>query len=273
MSTVNRFQADVAANRQVGVVTLRGSHRISIVLCASALCMSGCSGRSEPAAVSDSGAAPPPALPTAAEPPVSEVPAESGLSIKRGVARLAKDRMTFRSCGENAELWVVDQSDGAFTEAFGGEVQRGPVTVYVEAYGERAPVAEEIEAARVYGGSFVLEQVLYAGVQGEARGCAASAQDYIVAARGNEPFWAVEVGETAVLWRQPEAPREIDLGSPRMQSAEGTVRYSANAGGHVLELLIDARTCRDAMSGEFFAYAARAVLDGSEFTGCARVGR
>jgi len=34
-----------------------------------------------------------------------------------------------------------------------------------------------------------------------------------------------------------------------------------------------AQVCRDAMSGEFFAYSARAVLDGKEFNGCARVGR
>jgi uncharacterized membrane protein len=38
-------------------------------------------------------------------------------------------------------------------------------------------------------------------------------------------------------------------------------------------LLLDAQPCRDSMSGEFFAYAARAVLDGMEFKGCARVGK
>ena len=40
-----------------------------------------------------------------------------------------------------------------------------------------------------------------------------------------------------------------------------------------VELLVDAQTCRDPMSGELFAYAARAVLDGKEFSGCARVGK
>jgi uncharacterized membrane protein len=36
---------------------------------------------------------------------------------------------------------------------------------------------------------------------------------------------------------------------------------------------VDAQTCRDPMSGELFAYSARAVLDGKEFSGCARVGK
>jgi uncharacterized membrane protein len=51
------------------------------------------------------------------------------------------------------------------------------------------------------------------------------------------------------------------------------VRYHASGNGHQLELLIDAQTCRDPMSGELFAYSARAVLDSKEFTGCARVGK
>jgi uncharacterized membrane protein len=51
------------------------------------------------------------------------------------------------------------------------------------------------------------------------------------------------------------------------------VRYHAAGNGHELELLVDAQTCRDPMSGELFAYSARAVLDGKEFSGCARVGK
>ena len=50
-------------------------------------------------------------------------------------------------------------------------------------------------------------------------------------------------------------------------------RYRASDAGHEVEVLIDARSCSDAMSGEFFAYSARAMLDGKEFNGCARVGR
>jgi uncharacterized membrane protein len=110
-------------------------------------------------------------------------------------------------------------------------------------------------------------------LQGQVRGCDEPAASYIVAARGSEPFWAVEVGDAGIVWRQPSEPKEIALGAPQTQDAEGAVRYHASDNGHELELLIDAQTCRDPMSGELFAYSARAVLDSKEFTGCARVGK
>jgi uncharacterized membrane protein len=145
--------------------------------------------------------------------------------------------------------------------------------LYVEAYGERAPVADDIAEARAYAGTFVLEEVLYAGAQGQVRGCAEPAATYVVAARGTEPFWAVEVGDSGIVWRQPDEPKEIALGAAQTQDAEGAVRYHASGNGHDLELLVDAQICRDPMSGEYFAYSARAVLDTKEFSGCARVGR
>jgi uncharacterized membrane protein len=204
----------------------------------------------------------------------SEPPAESGLAIKRGIVMLAQDRMTFRPCDDQkAELWVVDQTDGVLHQAFASEGQGTPVMLYVEAYGERAPLAAEDPAeARAYAGTFVLEEALFAGVQGEGRGCEAPMGDYIVMARGNEPFWAAVVNDERVTWRQPGLPQDIDLGAPQTQDAEGAAHYRAAANGHQLELLVDSQTCRDTMSGEFFAYSAKATFDGKEFTGCARVG-
>lgn len=219
---------------------------------------------------------PPSTATTATEPTVAtpaEPPTDSSLAIKRGIVMLAQDRITFRPCSEKAELWLVDQSEGTLRETFAEEMQKGPAMLYVEAYGERAPVPDDIPEARAYGGTFVLEEVLYAGTQGQVRGCDEPAVNYIVMARGTEPFWAVEVGDAGIVWRQPSEPKEIALGAAQTQDAEGTVRYHASSNGHELELLVDAQACRDAMSGEFFAYSARAVLDGKEFSGCARVGK
>ena len=255
---------------------MRGLRRIATLMCSITLLLAACSRQAEqPAAtVPDSNA---PASTSVAEQPAMpaqpEPPADSSLSIKRGIVMLAQDRMTFRPCNDKAELWLLDQSDGVLRETFEGEMQKGPAMLYVEAYGERAPVADDIAEARAYAGTFVLEEVTYAGVQGQVRGCDEPAASYVVAARGSEPFWAVEVGDDGIVWRQPAEPKEIALGAPQTQDAEGAVRYHATGSGHSLELLIDAQTCRDSMSGELFAYSARAVLDSKEFTGCARVGK
>jgi uncharacterized membrane protein len=76
-----------------------------------------------------------------------------------------------------------------------------------------------------------------------------------------------------MLWKQPEEPKEIALGAPQMQDSEGAVRYAGDSNGHKVELMIDTQACRDPTSGEYFAYAARATLDGKPFNGCARVGK
>ena len=118
----------------------------------------------------------------------------------------------------------------------------------------------------------MLEEALYAAPDGQTKGCDSPPQDYIVAARGTEPFWSAEVTEAALLWRQPDEPKEISIAAPQTQDAEGAVSYVAANNDHKIELLIEAQACRDTMSGEYFAYAAKAQLNGKQYTGCARVG-
>lgn len=242
--------------------------------CAVLLTMAGCSKAPEPVppttpetTLSD--------VPAAAEatPAATEPPAESGLAIKRGMATIAAGRSTFRPCGEQAELLMIDQTDGVLTRTFAAEKDAGgknvPVKLYIEAYGERAT---DKPAAPGFAGTFLLEEALYAAEEGQTHGCDTPAQDYIVAARGNEPFWAVEITEAALIWKQPDEPKEISIAAPQTQDSEGAVSYAAANEAHKIEVLIEAQACRDDMSGEYFAYAARASLNGKQFTGCARVG-
>jgi len=195
-------------------------------------------------------------------------PADSSLAIKRGVIT-GGEHPLFHACDDPTELWLVDESDGSLTQLFTDGVK----SVYAEVYGERTPVPPGLAEASAYQGAFVLEQLLYAGNSAEIKGCEVPAVDYAVAARGSEPSWAVQVTDTQMIWKQPEAPKEITLDGLQSQDAEGTVSYAAAGNGHTVELLIDAQPCRDSMSGEFFGFAARAKLDGKEFKGCARVGK
>lgn len=250
--------------------------RAPSIVCAVLLTLSGCSKAPEPARQ-----LPPTTLPTAPAPPdesaaETEPPSESGLAIKRGVVTLAADRTTFRPCGEQADVWVVDQTEGLLARTFAGEktADGSPLKLYVEAYGERATTAENLPAnASGYPGVFVLEEALYAGPAEQIHGCDTPPQDYIVAARGSEPSWSAEVTEAALIWRQPDEPKEISLPAPQTQDSEGAVSYTAAGKDHQIELMIESQDCRDAMSGEYFAYAAHAKLDGKQFAGCARIGK
>ena len=197
--------------------------------------------------------------------------AESSLELKRGLLTLSEERMLFKPCGAQDQWWVIDQTPTALTQTLIEESPGAVTEYYLEAYGERAPATGE---PRAQGAKFllVLEEILYAGAAGEVRGCDAPAPTYVVAARGTEPFWLVEVHEQRMIWRQPEEPKELIFGAPDMQNAEGGVRYAGVQGAHELELIVHAQACRDAMSGEYFAYTAKAMLDRKELTGCARLG-
>ena len=196
-------------------------------------------------------------------------PEESGLAIKRGVVTGDGDHATFRACDDKAELWLLDENEGALTQL----LTEDTTSLYVEAYGERDSVPDELVAARSLAGVFVLEQLLYAAPPGEMNACEQGAPAYVVAARGNEPFWAAQVMPTGMIWKQPAEPTQITLGDLQAEDAEGTVGYRASDAQHTLELHIEAQSCRDSMSGEYFAFAAHAVLDGAQFKGCARVGK
>lgn len=195
--------------------------------------------------------------------------ADSSLSIKRGIAKSAGDHVLFKSCDDQAELWLIDEGDDMLGQLFA----EGMKTAYVEVYGERAPVPEDLPAARNQAGVFVLEQLLYAGAPSDSGGCVPPAADAIVIARGNEPFWTAQVTETKATWQQQDPTLEIKLDTLQSQDVEGTVSYRAKSDSYELELVIDAQPCRDLVSDEYFAFAARAKLNDKEFKGCARVGR
>jgi uncharacterized membrane protein len=259
--------------------------QLSALVCVTALLVAGCSRKTDDA-TPPPGDAQTPVASAPADAPATTLPseagpaaapavgsdtneAESGLSIKRGVAKFAGDHVLFRPCDEQADLWLIDEGDAMLAQLFA----EGMKTAYVEVYGERAPVPDDLPAARNHAGVFVLEQLLYAGAPSDNGGCVPAAADAIVTARGNEPFWTAQVTETKATWQQQDPTLEIKLDTVQSQDVEGTVSYRAKADGHELELVIDAQPCRDLVSEEFFAFAARAKLDDKEFKGCARVGK
>lgn len=200
----------------------------------------------------------------------SDQPAESSLAIKRGLVSLAAGRTTYRPCDEPADLWLLDQTDGALRQIFPAATDQ--TVIYVEAYGERTQAPKDVAIARGYPGALILEEVLYAREAKADEGCSPQAAPYVVAARGVDPFWSADIGEKEITWRQKEPPGEVLMQIPAAADAEGTVSYRGVAEGYELEMEIEGQPCRDATSGEYFAYSALATMNGKEFNGCARVG-
>jgi uncharacterized membrane protein len=197
---------------------------------------------------------------------------ESSLSLRRGMVTLTEDSRTLRFCGDTVDVWLVDQGDPTLDDVYAKLAGEPGTPLYVEVRGERidSPAGTAIPAT--FKQAFLLEELLYAGVPAEGGGCGKIVPPNRLQARGNEPFWAIEVGEDKMLMRQLDQPAPLEFGVEETLGAEGTVTYRGASAGHQLTLTITSGSCSDSMSGDYFAYTAETRLDGRTLNGCARLG-
>lgn len=220
-------------------------------------------------------AAAPPAKAGASSAPASPpaaTDAESSLAIKRGTVALTADTRILRLCGQGDDLWLVQQDDQALDETYAKLAGEPGTPLFVEVRGERVPTPPGTTIPASFKQAFVLEELLYAGVVSEGAGCAAPVPAYRVLARGNEPFWSVEIDSDQLLLREAGAPAPTRFSVQETQDAEGSVTYRGTSGSKSLEITVANSACSDSMSGEYFAYSADLTLDGRTLRGCARVG-
>lgn len=88
------------------------------------------------------------------------------------------------------------------------------------------------------------------------------------AARGNEPFWAVDVAGNTALYKTPENQSGRKVQVNRLTFAAG-VEYVGVLGGQAFALTIRGGECADTMSGEKFPMTATLKVGGRTNTGCA----
>lgn len=88
-------------------------------------------------------------------------------------------------------------------------------------------------------------------------------------ARGNEPFWAIDVEGDVLHFVTPEMPDGRTLQATRLVHAKG-VAFSGEDEGRPFNLDITQVACSDSMSDEHFAFTATWDYDGQRMQGCAR---
>jgi putative lipoprotein len=221
-----------------------------------------------PATASTTPAGMPPAPATAPAP----ADAESSLLIKRGTVSLTAETRVLRLCGQTEDLWLVQQDDQSFDDTYAKLAGEQSTPLFVEVRGERIAAPQGTVIPVEFKQAFILEELLYAGVPTEGGGCAAPAPAYRVLARGNEPFWSVEIDDDQLLLRQADAAAAAKFSVQETQDAEGSVTYRGISGNKTLEITVTNSPCSDSMSGEYFAYMADLTLEGRTLRGCARVG-
>lgn len=87
-------------------------------------------------------------------------------------------------------------------------------------------------------------------------------------ARGNEPFWLVQIDATEARWNTPDhVASDVFTGLARTTRADG-FDVSATREGSALALSAKAALCRDSMSGLPYPDTVTVRLDGADYRGC-----
>lgn len=90
-------------------------------------------------------------------------------------------------------------------------------------------------------------------------------------ARGNEPFWSVQVEGDSLTYATPELQPGRVMQAQRTAHAKG-VYFTGHDEGRAFTLDIQGAPCQDTMSGEPFEFTATFKYGGQTLTGCARRG-
>lgn len=87
-------------------------------------------------------------------------------------------------------------------------------------------------------------------------------------ARGNEPFWLVNISAQTFIIREPGLEQNYTVQSRVLVEDEPTMTWSLETES-ALKLTILDQYCQDSMSGQSYPYTAYLERDGEQVTGCA----
>jgi uncharacterized membrane protein len=87
-------------------------------------------------------------------------------------------------------------------------------------------------------------------------------------AHGTEPFWAVEIRQTQISFKTPEASIVFPAGG--MAVADGAAVWESTAGDKSIKITLREQPgCSDGMSDLKYPLAAEVALGGTTYKGCA----
>lgn len=175
---------------------------------------------------------------------------------------------TFRPCDTDESLTIADNS-GRIAElhaelATGLAPGAGLFAILEGARTDAAGAGADVT------GALQIDNVLYFGFEGP--GCE-SDWDFAYRARGNEPFWMVQVDDNELRLTRPAAEDLLWPAFETIERDEGPT-YRALETEELPEAILTLQVddCRDSMSGAYFGYAATFEFGEESFSGCALVG-
>ena len=181
----------------------------------------------------------------------------------RGHLILSDESLFLKPCNANNALPVTDDNESTLMDAFEAFSTEKTPNVYVQL--QVIVDQEDMRLSKLHRASFLHD----------SRGCSEDLSGLKYLARGNEPFWGVEVRSTDVVaLLQPafsgDGPDEQLYQSATYEyDGENVHVIAVNEEGKLIEVFIDNTVSYDSMSGEYFGMSALVLHDGRELKGSA----
>ncbi len=201
----------------------------------------------------------------------AEAKASAGdLIVIRGHYVFGHEVRSFRPCGKDKALWVVDGTDllkNLHTEL----APKTPpyAEIFVVAAGRVGPSPADGFGAD-YPGALSIEKVIYAAFEGF--GCDFDWSNFTYRAQGNEPFWMVDVLPGEMRLARPGHDDQAWTNVKKDQTGNAVIFHAIGEDRSTIQLVIEPGPSRDTMSGAYYGLSARLILDGETFTGSALQG-
>jgi len=167
--------------------------------------------------------------------------------------------------------WVIDRTGGELGHVYGELAAEPYQTLYVEFRGR--PVARPVNG---FGADYAqaVEVLELRRAAREAAGCGEDLTGVEFLARGNEPFWSLEIRDNGIVLRQlGRGDLRFAYTAPEVQGRIKIYRASGAAGPPAeIQVELAEAPCIDSMSGERHPFEARVEHGTGLLTGCALEG-
>ncbi len=187
----------------------------------------------------------------------------------RGHLVIGHEVRAFTPCEGGVERWVFDRTQGDLQRVHEALTVEPYEKLFVELRGRLGPAPSDGFGID-YEGSVEVLELRRAAI--ETRGCKEDLRGFVFIARGNEPFWNVEVRPGELRFSELGSPEPLVLAHGPIEREGALHRYASRNGGRALELDLTEARCVDTMSGEHFPFLAEVRLDGRVLKGCALEG-
>jgi uncharacterized membrane protein len=188
----------------------------------------------------------------------------------RGMLTMQGDAGVFRACGDKGrEYLLVDASQGGEIAAAYRDLAASPgAPVFMELVGVVLQSPPGVRPDRA------LQAERLARAERTGPGCRRVFGRIEALALGASPAWQIEISPVGVTFASLEE-RGMLAFPPRGGDwpADGALHYEGRSPAGTLFLDLEPARCRDSSTGNLYPLTARAVLNGTEYRGCAFRGR